>query len=301
MLRKHIYFLIALCSSLPMSAEQELQKAEDPSNESNMEMCESERKFWKLDWKFSGTYKLPRSGASLTLPKGYRMVLGEDSLKEAELLDSTQASDEVEAAIYDPSFDARLILDYVNCGYASIDDWADVDSVAFLKSMQEDTETANIKRKELGFDLLHVVGWLQEPTLDKRTNTVYWAIELLRSENGDKEYPIVNSVALRLGRYGYERILWATEKANYVSQGGQLDVILKAHSFDPGTRYEDHSVGDKIADYGVASLVAATIGAKALKVGGIAIFFKKFAGLVVVACAMAWGKIKKLFLGKSGT
>ena len=89
---------------------------------------------------------------------------------------------------------------------------------------------------------MHVVGWLQRPALDRNTATVYWALE-----GANPEHHVVNSIALRLGRDGYERVNWIVDKADYQSVGGQLDVMLRAHSFDQGHRYADHTSGDTIA------------------------------------------------------
>jgi uncharacterized membrane-anchored protein len=126
---------------------------------------------------------------------------------------------------------------------------------------------------------LHLKGWLQPPTLDRATATVYWALD---ATEGD--LPTVNSVALRLGRNGVERFNWITPKDEYVAIGGQLDTMLRAHSFAPGTAYADHVSTDKTAEYGIAALVATVLGAKAIKAGvaagGLAVLGKFFAPLL---------------------
>ena len=109
---------------------------------------------------------------------------------------------------------------------------------------------------------------------------------------------IVNSIALRLGRKGYEQLNWITDRSNYVPVGGQLDIMLRAHSFDPGYQYSDHSPGDKTALYGIAGLVAVVAGAKAVKAGaavGLAVVLKKFGAILFGAPAIAFYRFKRLF------
>src|ERR1700741_391077 len=88
---------------------------------------------------------------------------------------------------------------------------------------------------------------------------------------------IVNSVAVRLGRTGYEKLTAVTDSSNYSSLGGPLNVMLSAFSFPPGGVYADHVSTDRAAGYGVAALVGMLVGAKVAKVaaaGGLALFFK---------------------------
>ena len=68
--------------------------------------------------------------------------------------------------------------------------------------------------------------------------------------------------------------------------------ILAAIDFNPGHRYADFNPkSDKIAEYGLAALVAGTAAAAAVKLGffkalGVAIFaFKKFIIISVIAIA----------------
>jgi uncharacterized membrane-anchored protein len=180
-------------------------------------------------------------------------------------------------------------------GYISISDWEDLDSAELLNAVRENTESANSERKKNGFDQMHIVGWVQEPTFDRNTNTVYWAIEH-QVENSEENG--FNSVALRLGRNGYEKLIWIGEMSAYKASGGELDVMLKAHQFDPGYAYSDYVSGDALAGYGIASLVAATAGAKVIKAGIFGILFKKIVGFVFAGFAYLLYKFKSLFKRK---
>jgi uncharacterized membrane-anchored protein len=164
-----------------------------------------------------------------------------------------------------PSGTDQIIFHSFDEGYVSLDDWSTVDAAAILAEISANTEQYNVERRRQGIPELHVVGWLQPPTLDRTTATVYWAIEGAGFNNSR----IVNSIALRLSRDGIEKLNWVTDKATYQAVGGQLDVALRAHSFDQGHQYSDHLSTDKIAGYGIAALVAAAVGVKVAKFAAV--------------------------------
>jgi len=125
-------------------------------------------------------------------------------------------------------------------------------------------------------------GWLLIPTLSKSTKTLYWATEITNSK-GD-EY--VNSVAIRLGREGYEHFTWVCKKSSYVPFGGDLGIMLKAFSFDPGYAYDDFKPGDKVADYDASDLA---FGLNVVRGIFFVVLLKKFvAPIVAIITAIAY-------------
>jgi len=243
----------------------------------------------ELDWKDARTHSLPSSHSTVTLPADHFIVIGADA-KEFDRLNGNMTNAPLEAVICDGSLNNSIYFEYRNDGYVSTKDWKDIDANEFINAVSENTEKDNIERRKLGMSELHVKGWLKEPTLDKKTNTVYWAIEAQ-----DRESLIVNSVALKLGRRGYEKVVLVTNKDSYSPIGGELDVMLQSHSFDEGYRYGDFTPGDQIATYGIATLVAATVGAKVLKSAGFALLLKKLGGFLAALGAAALFKFKSLF------
>lgn len=260
--------------------------ADEPSTMTKDERIEA---FLGLDWKDPSTYKLPNSHSTLALPSGHVALIGKDA-NRAEMLMGEPSNDDIEAITYKDGLEESVIFESYLDGYVTIDDWDEIDASALLANISENTEKANTERAKFGSGQLHVVGWLQEPTLDRNTNTVYWAIEGVSDEGA-----IANSVALRLGRKGYEKLTWVTEKALYVPFGGELDVMIRAHSFDPGYRYNDYTTGDKLAGYGIATLVAGTVGGKIIKASGFVLLFKKLGGFIIAGIAAVFYKFKNLF------
>lgn len=260
---------LVICSHIGLMADPPgaTEEVEDPFT----------KELLSLDWQFTGTHKLPTSHSTLSIPEGYIAVTGNDAVKFSILSDNNP--EDIEAVVLSDSDDMIVFKNHEE-GYVAIDDWKNLDKKALLESISENTKKANLKRRQNGNPELHVIGWLQEPTLDRNTNTVYWAIET-KSE-GQSEHDF-NSIALRLGRKGYERVIWVGSMPKYKAFGGELDVMLRAHSFDSGYRYNDYTIGDKVAAYGVTTLVAATAGAKIAKAGGfaaLAVLLKKFGGFI---------------------
>lgn len=246
-----------------------------------------------LDWKGEGTHELPRSNSYITLPEGFIALFGNDALI-ARKIDGEMEDEDLEAAIYCVDSTDLVCFECNLEGYVSIDDWNDVDPTVLLESISEATEIGNAARAQLGAGPLHVIGWIQEPTLDKKTNTVYWSIE--GSEKNDKRF--INATALKLSRNGFERVVWVTEKASYKPLGGLLDTLLSAHSYDPGYSYTDHTSSDKIAGYSIAALVAAVTGGNIAKAGGftaLLVLLKKGGAFVLAAAAALLYKFKNLF------
>ena len=89
------------------------------------------------------------------------------------------------------------------------------------------------------------------------------------AKSDDSPAPIVNSVAIKLGRHGYEKFTWVTAKETYVAKGGMLDRIVAAQSFNQGARYQDYVTGDKLAGYGIAALVGTVAGATLVKTADV--------------------------------
>jgi uncharacterized membrane-anchored protein len=228
----------------------------------------------------------------VSLPPGFISVNGQDARTFEEIAQGHPDND-TESVLVDKD-DNEVVFQYFPSGYITIDDWQDLDPKTLIRTISENTEASNAQRREKGVPELHVIGWVQEPSFDRTTKTVFWALNAKSSDGTGVE----NSVALRLGRSGYEKLIWVTEPANFKPNGGVLDIMLRAHSFDPGQRYDDHVEGDKLAGYGIAALVGAVAGAKLVKIGAFAailLFAKKLWFLAFAALAVFYRKIKALF------
>jgi uncharacterized membrane-anchored protein len=248
----------------------------------------------KLPWSRMGTYNLPLSGSTLALPQGYVATFGTDAQHAYKLLGNPAERSGMEALVIGgKDADQIMIFESFQTGYVTLDDWSQVDPAALLAEIDRNTERENQERRQQGVPELHVKGWLQPPTLDRNTATTYWTIAAEETTGTS-----VNSVALRLGRNGFEKLTWITLKDKYLATGNRLDEMLRAQSFGPGTAYADHVSTDKMAEYGIAALVATVLGAKAVKAGaaaGLGVALAKFFPAVFGGVgAVFYGVIRRL-------
>lgn len=244
----------------------------------------------QLGW-LSGSQHLDSSKSILALPDGFRLVKNADAKRLDELINAHSAS-EVEAIVVGDH--GLIYFTHTDDGYVTEDDWSSVDVKAMIDQISQGTEAGNAQRQAQGLPPVHVAGWLQEPVFDKDNNMVHWAIQATE-DGGDA---LVNAVTLKLDRYGYERINWATSLAEYTPTGGAADVMLAAQSFEPGARYSDHVSADKVAGYGIGALVATVAGVKLAKVlgfGALILLAKKFLVVIIAGIGAAFAAVKRLF------
>jgi uncharacterized membrane-anchored protein len=244
-----------------------------------------------LAWRDGESLALPLSRGTLHAPEGISQLLGKDAATLWEALNGVDAPSGMEASLYDPRTKALVFFQKLGDGYVKLDDWEDVDADAMLKSVSENTEADNARRKTAGLPGVHVVGWRERPNLDRATNTVRWSFEA----RDDESEELVNSIALVLARDGFEKLIWVGAKKD-AGENDLLKVAQASFAFPMGGRYGDFQAGDKVAEYGIAGLVASVLGAKvAAKLGLfalVAVFAKKigvflFVPLLAIA---AWAR-----------
>ena len=187
---------------------------------------------------------------------------------------------------------------YHDVGYVKLDDWKDVNSDKFIKQMRSDAKEVNKIRRENNSETVEGIEWLQEPTLDREKNAVYYA-QLVKFSDGDIA---VNATTLILGRYGYTNVTSTGDPEEFkINKDEILNHIVANYSFVEKKKYTNFSTGDKVAAAGIGGLLAASLGIKAFKAGGIAallILLKKGGFLLLLPLIFAWGWIKRLFTRK---
>ena len=256
--------------------------------------------FEKLNWEAEPKkYSLASSHGVYRLPEGLAILLGEEAKQFLFLNNGTEFPD-TDALVIDPESSEQLIFSFFESGYVKDKDWKDLDADLLLEGISDSTEEANVERIKNGITALEIVGWAQKPSYDKNTRTAYWAIKATDKENGT----IINAIALKLGRRGFNKFTWIGRPDQYNPSDGILREALNNYKFEKGFRYADYSTGDKIAAVGLASLVAVTAGSKSGKgvVAGILamilIFAKKLWFLIFLPFVFFWNGVKRLFTGK---
>jgi uncharacterized membrane-anchored protein len=190
-----------------------------------------------------------------------------------------------------------VIISFDEDGYVNDDDAAKVDYPDLLKKMRQEVSEGNDERRKAGYPTIELAGWAERPHYDSVAHKLYWAKDLIFG--GDSVHTLNYNIRV-LGRRGVLVL-------NAVSTMDQIDAV-RSHmanvitfvEFNEGHRYADFIPGtDKVAEYGIAALIAGGIAAKAglFKVLlGVLIAAKK---LVIVAVVAIGAFLRKLFGRKS--
>ena len=247
------------------------------------------QEFAKMHWR-GGTQKLAGSHGTFVVPRGGTMVSGAEAERADQLINGTQdTSTEGFAEINHRS----LYLSYSDEGFVTADDWKDVNADDLLNSIREGTDRANEERAKIGIGALHIDGWVQKPAFDATRKSVRWV-----TRAHDDRGPVINAVALQLGRHGYERFTLVSNGRDPKGDAAILGGAVNAYRFDPGSRFSDYVQGDKLAGYGVAALVGTAAGAtiaKTVGFGAILLLIKKFFLVFIALGAAAFGWVRRFF------
>lgn len=256
----------------------------------------------------TGVVTLLGSGAKLNLGQDYYFLNAADSKKV--LVDGWGNPPDSANGVLGMIFPTRFkpldegawgaVISYEDTGYVADKDARDTDYDKLLNDLRKTEDDDNKARQEAGFSAVHLVGWAERPTYDATRHVVIWARDLkfASSESDTLNYDI--RVLGRRGVLSLNVVSGLSDLAEVKAAAGQ---ISSTAAFESGSAYADYQKGsDKVAEYGVAGLIAAGVGAVvAKKLGLLAILFlflKK--GLVVVIAAFggvaAW--FRRTFLGK---
>lgn len=239
--------------------------------------------------------------ADIKIPAGYRFTGKEGTKKFLELTQNPPNGSELGTIIpivssEDDSKDSKqsemwfVIFEFNEVGYVKDDDKDKLDADALLRSIRESTEEANKERAHRGWPAYHINSWYKAPFYDTTSKNLTWAIQgYSAASNNNGEDRSVNYSVRILGRRGTMNadLVLAPDIVDKVAPN--FDKLLGGFSFLPGSRYAEFRPGDKVAAYGLATLVAGGATAIAAKTGLLAKLWK----LIVVAIAAVVGFLKR--------
>src|SRR5690242_1678227 len=153
-------------------------------------------------------------------------------------------------------------------GYVKDDD-RKIDADGLLEGMREGTSQGNEERKQRGWPTIELVGWQKPPFYDPKTNNLTWAT-LLRADRGES----VNWSTRMLGREGVMEVDPVISPEELEASLPGFDALMAGYEFKSSRKYAEFKEGDKVAEYGLAALVAGGAGALALKTGLFAKLWK---------------------------
>jgi len=186
-----------------------------------------------------------------------------------------------------------VIVTYEKDGHVKDDDADSIKYDELLKDMKEGTLAANPARKEKGYPSMTLVGWAEPPSYDKASHKLYWAREL-RSE-GARQSSLNYNIRV-LGREGV-LVLNAVAGMDQIAQvKAEMKHVTAFTEFTSGNRYADFDAKtDKVAEYGIAALVAGGVAAKLGLFGKLFALLLAFKKLIFVGVAAFGAGLFKLF------
>ena len=191
-----------------------------------------------------------------------------------------------------------VVARYEAAGYIKDDDAKNWDADDLLKSLKEGTLAGNDYRIKMGIPPMQVTAWAESPHYEATSQRLIWSA-ILKDLNGVDENPTINYNTYALGREGFVSLNLVTAEKLIATDKQFAKELLNNLEFNEGKRYADFNANtDKVAEYGLAALIA---GAAAKKLGFFALIFAflaKFAKVGLLALAGVGYMVKRWFTGK---
>ena len=230
-------------------------------NNNTNENSDISQKFYQLNWFNLDNPKnhwaeIPESNSEVNILETEIYLKGQKQIDAfSQILFKEPANENDMVIIDDSSYDYTIYINYINDGYVSKDDWSS-NPKELLAEMKK-TSKSDVKD----------VKWVFEPKLSEN-NYAYYSYEVLWND-GDKS---LETKILSFGRKGYHDISLVKKiDENFNAKEFEEMAVEFADTinFKEGYRYADYKSGDKTAAVGIGSLVAGTLGVKALAKAGV--------------------------------
>jgi uncharacterized membrane-anchored protein len=236
------------------------------------------------------------SQAILKLPIGRMFIPQPEAGSLLRAMGNPGSDPDLHGLIF-PSGDKQdwfITVRYKRAGYVKDSDAKDWKADELLDSIKRGTEESNKQRVQLGIAAIDVVGWSEPPAYDANNHRLVWAIAAKDRGAAAGAPQSVNYNTYALGRDGYFSLNLVTNLKDLSYYKYDAKAMLAALKYNDGKRYADFNAStDRVAEYGLAALVAG-IGAKKLGLFGIiGVFLAKcFKMILVVLAVLGVGLIK---------
>jgi len=293
-------FIAPLCSALAQT-DSSTKPADAPKNaEANEAMDLSDPhalvdemgKSMGIEWQMGPSVGHLGSIGELKIPEGFIFADARGTKKFMELTHNPSGDSELGTLLPIPDGGTSwfVVFSYNETGHVKDDERNELDADALLETLKEGTQQGNAERERRGWSKLELVGWEKPPFYDTKTNNLTWATiardEPAASKDGSQAHSGADGVnwsTRLLGRRGAMSLDLVLNKSELPGVLPSFEKIVEGFSFVSGERYAEFQPGDKVAQYGLAALVAGGAGLVAAKTGLLAKLWKPIAiGLVAV-------------------
>lgn len=189
-----------------------------------------------------------------------------------------------------------VTIHYRDDGYVKDDDASKINYDDMLEKLKAGIVEQNKLRQEKGLPTFTLVGWAAPPHYDAVTHKLYWAKEL--KVDGADEDTLNYSIRL-LGRKGVLELNAIAGMSQFSEIDQKAPEILSMVDFKEGSRYADFDPKvDKVAEYGIATLVAGGALAAAAKFGmlkGLWVAILALKKFIIIGLAAVAAFFKRMF------
>lgn len=244
----------------------------------------------------SGEIAVPQAQAHFRLGSQFRYLDKPDARRVLEEFWGNPPDDDVlglvvpAATPLDSEQSWAVVVTYSDEGYVTDEDAAKIDYAKLLDELKQGTQEENAERKKAGYETVDLVGWAVPPRYDGDAKKMYWAKEL--AFEGSEQHTLNYDIRV-LGRRGYLSLNAVSGMAELDTVRAGMQQLLPMTEFDDGARYADYDADtDKLAGYGIATLIGGGIAAKAglfAKLGALLLGLKKLL-IPLVLVVLAFGK-----------
>ena len=249
----------------------------------------------KFGWVREGTGKLGTM-AEVAIPKGYRFTSSSGTQKMLQMYDNIPSSNEL-GMLTTEGLGPWIIFEFNDVGYVKDDDKDELNADKLMETLRAGQEEGNKRRREMGVGELELLGWAVPPRYNAQTHNLEWATRI-RSKDGGGES--INYNTRLLGRKGVMEVALVCAPDEMDNLMPEYQRIMTGHKYITGESYAEYRAGDKVAQYGLAALVAGGAAVAAGKMGLFAklstLFAKLGKGIIVVIVAV--GAALKSLLAK---
>jgi uncharacterized membrane-anchored protein len=256
MLKKLLYVLAITCLAGTMPAWADDQGGKQMSKEQFLASLKFQ----------TGKIDLPGGIATLDMPPSFRYLAPDDANRVLVDAWGNPPGEKTLGMIFpadvSPLSDEGwgVVITYQEDGHVKDDDAKTTNYDDLLKKMKEGTADENEERVKQGYPSLLLTGWAEPPSYDSATHKLYWALDL---HAGDAKEDTLNYNIRVLGRKGVLVLNAVAGMPQLPTIKTEMQNVIGFTDFTPGNRYADFNSGtDKVAEYGIAALVAGAVAAK---------------------------------------
>lgn len=256
----------------------------------------------KLGWTREGEGPLG-TRATVAIPKGYRYT-GPAGTKKMLEMTGNRASERELGMLTTEGIGPWIIFEFSDVGYVKDDDKDSLDADKLMETLTASQEADNVERKKIGMRELELLGWAVPPRYNPQTNNLEWATRI-RSKGGT--HVSINYNTRLLGRHGVMEVALVCQPDEMDALLPDYQRIMDGFQYTEGESYAEYRKGDKVAQYGLAALVAGGAAVAAGKMGLLAklgsLLGKLGKGVIilVVAVGAMFKKVWNMVTGRASS